>query len=327
MLLGVLAFLMFSDEKELEVPADINLYAPTTESGIEAFENLMEIFSRQFPYKGAPSQLFNGRLEREEVERLLIENKLLIIENYGMLNTVLSDLKALNAYDNITDNSEGFDSELMLFSPIRSISQVVSLYTRLQFFAGANERSLEDLLLLREVLSKWIPNSRCLVHYMIASVILNQINETIEEIFPFLSSEELIHLESVFATPVDYPKYLETALYAEYCMAAAALDGMIAEAKGGLGFLLFKRNHTLNIYGDYIKNAVALAKSEEHIPLRELYDDLDTKLSVTNLGGTTFLRMAVPAISGVFKSSYEYRENENRLLLRLRESIESEKGK
>lgn len=105
-------------------------------------------------------------------------------------------------------------------------------------------------------------------------------------------------------------------------MTADALDGVVAEGKGGLSYLLFQRNRTLNIYGEYLEEQIASSRDLDWDSMskrsEKLEDDFES-IHLTNWGGWTFLAMAVPAMNKIFEKAYEAETEDLRLIEKLQQ--------
>ena len=237
-----------------------------------------------------------------------------------MAGNVLNDLDPLNDFDEIGDNSRNYGSDIVDFRSIRYMLEAICFNTELSYIENSSEKNLDELLQIRTIALKWIPNTRTLTHCMIGIVMLDGIRDTISVVASHLQPDEMQRIVTAYSQPMDLPGAVENALYSEYCMAAIALDEIISEGKGGLAHLLFRRNFTLNIYSRYIEEQIAFSRLQDWESMLKLSGELEKdfeRFHPMNWGGWTFLAMAVPAMGGVFQRAYESESKDLELIEKL----------
>ena len=318
---SVSVFLLFCrDDTQVLIPTDISLYAVQPEGNEESFDILISVLREERGYQNIPTELLRKDKTEDGYKDLLLGNSDIIIHDHSVAKEVLRELSALDSFEAIGDTSSSYESEIVKFQSIRGLLHAICFYTDLSYAKGSKERDLDELLQLRAIMSKWLPHTRTLVHSMIGVVALNQIRDTLVFIEPHLNADEVQQILTAYSDIPNYPRSIENALYSEYCMTADALDGVVAEGKGGLGYLLFKQNRTLNIYGFYLREQIASSKDQDWDSMAKRSDSLEEdfeRVHLTNWGGWTFLAMAVPAMNNVFKQAYEAETEELELIQKL----------
>ena len=329
LIVGLLAFtaiaiflLLSQDDAHLSVSTDIETYAVQPVGSEESFNLLLETLKTEAPYETFPSELIRIKKTENGYEDELLKHSELIRVNYVVASQVLQKLKALDRFEAIGDTTTTVDSEIVRFQSIRSLINTVCFYTELSYINENESRSIDEIVQLHSIISKWTSNTRPLVHTMICIVALNQIRSSVELIFPHLDASEIDRLMAVYSNTPDYTKSLENALYSEYCMTAASLDEIIGESKGGLEYLLFKRNKTLNIYAEYLGKQLELAKNENWNALSVNSEGFEKRLErfhPTNWGGWTMLAMSVPGMNKTLEEASKAESKDFELLNKLQQ--------
>lgn len=300
--------LLCRDDKQVSVPTEIELYAIQPEGSEESASILLAVFREESSYQDLPTELLRYDKKEDAYKGLLLSNSDLIIHNYSVAKKVLRELSPLDNFEGIGDTSKSYESEIVKFRSIRGLLQAICFYTELSYIEDSKEKNLNELLQVHAIASKWLPHTRTLAHSMIGVVVLNRIRDTLLYIEPHLEPNDVQQVLGAYSDIPDYPRFIENALYSEYCMTADALDGIVAEGEGGLSYLLFKRNRTLNVYGSYLEAQIASSRNQDWDSMSKrsssLEDDFES-MHLTNWGGWTFLSMAVPGMNQVFKQAYE----------------------
>lgn len=318
-----LFLLLFRDDAEISVSTDITRYAVQPEGNEESFNFLLDVLREERPYQDLPSEFIRKENEDDRYQDLLLSNSEIIIHNYLIAKEALRELSQLDSFEGIGDSSSSYESEIVKFHSVRNLLQAVCFHTELAYVEDSKEKNLDELLQLHEIASKWLPHTRTLAHSMMGVVALNRIRDTLLFIEPYLSPNEKQQVMRAYSGATDYTRSIENALYSEYCMAADALEGIVAEGKGGLGYLLFKRNRTLNIYGSYLEEQVASSRDQDWDSMSRRADSLENdfdSVHLTNWGGWNFLAMAVPAMNKVFEQAYEAEAKDLELVEKLQQN-------
>lgn len=315
-----LFLLLCRDDAKILISTDITRYAVQPEGNEESFNILLEALREERPYQELPSELSRKEKEDDGYQDLLRSNSEIIIHNYSIAEEVLRQLSQLDRFDGIGDSSSSYESEIVKFRSIRNLLQATCFYAELSYIDESKENDLNHLLMLHSIMSKWLPHTRTIVHSMIGVVALNNIRDTLFFIEPYLDPDEVQQVLRAYSGGPDYTRSIESALYSEYCMAADALEGIVSEGKGGLGYLLFKRNRTINIYGSYLEEQIAFSRDQDWGSMskrsKSLEDDFES-IHLTNWGGWTFLAMAVPAMNKVSEQAYEAKAKDLELIEKL----------
>ena len=300
--------LLCRDDAQVLVPTDIRLYAVQPEGNEESFDILIGVLREERLYQDLSTELLRKDNIEDGYRDLLLNNSDLIIQNYSVAKEVLRELRALDSFEAIGDTSSSYDSEIVKFRSIRDLLQAVCFYTELSYIEDSKEKDLDELLQFHSIASNWLPYARTLAHSMISIVMLDRIRDTLLFVEPYLGPEEVQQVLTAYSDIPDYSRSIENALYSEYCMTASALDGILAEGKGGLGFLLFKRNRTLNIYGSFLEEQISSARVQDWDAMSKRSASLENdfkRIHLTNWGGWAFLSMTIPAINCVMQQAHE----------------------
>lgn len=314
---------VIKDDPEVLVSTDITRYAVQPEDAEDSFNLLLDVFRKERPYEEFPLDLRRENNESDAYQDLLISNSEIILHNYSVAKEVLKELRPLDSFESIGDTTSSFGSETIKFLSVRDLVRATCFYTELSYIDKSMEPNLNELLALHAVMSKWLPNTRTIVHSMIAVVTLKHISETVLFMEPHLNPDEIQQVLDAYSKAPDYPQSIENAIYYEYCVAADYLRNLPPRGESGISHLLFKPNQTLNIYGTYLEEQIALSRDNDWSAMSknsgELDEDFD-RIHLINRGGWLFLSMAVPSMGKILEKAYEAQAEDLELIEQLQQA-------
>jgi len=311
-----LLFLLARDDKEVILPTGVEHYAPAPEQAEASFQQLVALSNYTFEFTELEQTPISTRIAEPDLEWLLAHEDA-IKHNFNIFRQAVPDLRQLLKFDAIGDTTSSYANKLFKFTTLAEGIHSVCLYSQLAVAQGWGEKGLVELTLLDQILAKWLKHTRPQLHTLYTIAGLMELHATYMIIVPKLSSGDLAILTEGLARDIDFLGAVERSLYVEYCFAASELDKLLKDQGSLLKPLLFSRNETLNVYGQFLLEQIKLFKAQRWEAAAANQAELGQQLDqwrLFNAGGWKFLAIAIPATTFPARKATECARDRTELL-------------
>jgi hypothetical protein len=341
----VLAYLA-ADDPVIRRPMTMEEIAPAFPGAEQSFEVLMRygkthplgraVRSPQRIFNPSPVGYFPGGADKPEWREWLLARRADVEADWAELAPVRAWWAERNTFDRISDlTPPRFDSEIITFSPPRSMTQLGCAIASLQALDGHGDEAIDTLLPIIQVGRKLQPSARTLVREMIAIIVERMSLQTAGFVLDHAAVSPAARARLAAALSaggggapgarrlmaIDYAFSLNYALGKPFGTLIAPEGSTVRRlALNVISPFVYNPRATYNLYGDFVAEEQELVASRQLNlinPRGNAFFTHEARPRFKNFAGVLLIGMAVPAMSKIAESYWYTQDTRTALLARL----------